>query len=278
MSNQDNRAQLSAGAVSGVFPVFKFGRNENVPSNQYVTLWEGGGLYEYFQPTLLRVSSDSADDTEFGTGARAIRLSGLDADFKPYVEVVDLDGTNSIVTVRRFSRMYRAQVWFTTTGGGYDRNAPGNIGTITVVAPRLGPDILAGVIEPGAGQSAMALFSVATGFTGVLSQVYITADSVQKIDARFMVREPDGAFNTFDAPIVDGGPYNLLRTEFQRVGEQSDIEIRVKAKTGSARVSGGFTLRMIDNRLGNAPQALPPTQSFGSPGDPPAPYWQQWGL
>mgnify|MGYP006921299728 CR=1 FL=1 len=62
-------------------------------------VWTAGGATSYAQlltGTALELVSSSANDASGGTGARTVRVKGLDANYNPFEEVVTLNGTTPV--------------------------------------------------------------------------------------------------------------------------------------------------------------------------------------
>ncbi len=159
---------VSAGRVSYIGSVYKFGYNAAVSSTEE-TVWFNGGLYSYPSSAIqMKVSSSDANDTASGgggTGARTVRVVGLDGDYSEVQEDVSLDGQTAVLTTTKFIRIFRAYVL--TAGSG--ETAAGTVyvgtGTVTNGVPAT---IYANL---GAGnQTQQAVYTVPAGKTGYMFQ------------------------------------------------------------------------------------------------------------
>lgn len=110
----------------------KFGRNPSVDTGTVPEdIWNVGGVYtghpEGFTPERVEVFSSDANDTSAGTGARTIRMFGLEsATSTAYTsEDITLDGTNPVQSTKSWYRINRAFVLTAGTGAT-------NAGTITI--------------------------------------------------------------------------------------------------------------------------------------------------
>lgn len=97
----------------------------------------------------VEVVSDDAADTEAGTGARVVRLTGLDANLHTVQEDVVLDGTTPVTTDTEFLRINGAEVIEVGSGGV-------NAGEIQVSD---GDGDVYSTIPAGAGKSLDAVFT-----------------------------------------------------------------------------------------------------------------------
>ena len=105
--NLPDYAMLSAlGYIRGVTSFRKFGRNNDIDTSTVPEeIWNGGGL-RYYPSTAaaLNVVSTNANDTAAGTGARTVRVTGLDANWNEISEIVTLNGLTPVQTVNSYLR------------------------------------------------------------------------------------------------------------------------------------------------------------------------------
>jgi len=167
--------------------VHKFGRN-NAVGAAWEDVWIRGGTYAWpTAATQLRISSSTAADTSTGLGAQTVTLEGLDANFVPITETVDLAGVSTAVTTQSFIRMNRAYV---ETAGSYNTlTAGGNAGTLTIntgtSAAMASIDVESSV---GMGQTQIARYTVPSGLFGYIESVVVSVDSAQAADFAFFKR------------------------------------------------------------------------------------------
>jgi len=130
--------RASAGLISGVTPIFKFGENQDIDTGTVPEdIIAGGGakLFPTVSSTISIVSSSVEDKDVTGTGLRSVFLSGLDSNYDVIEETVILDGTGAVVTTNSFFRLHRV----TGVSAGSSQTSVGNItfthseGTITVI-------------------------------------------------------------------------------------------------------------------------------------------------
>lgn len=158
-------AYLAGKSVDG-FVVHKFGKNSSTAAGEAIA--EPGGAYPYlnFSGSFnIRVASGgNAADTSAGTGARTIKVQGLDASGLIAEETITLAGTSATTDgTQNWSRVLRA---FVATAGTGRVNA-GNI----VVEKTDGTDLA--TIVAGEGQSELGYLMVPPGFQCALTHVLI---------------------------------------------------------------------------------------------------------
>jgi hypothetical protein len=151
----------------------KFGRNADVDGVSSVEdVWSRGGLYTGF-PTgaadTVSVSSSSSNDTVAGSGARTIRIFGLNAAGTRQIEDLTLNGTTPVVTTSLWTRLTFIKC---LTGGSLQTNS----GTITVSHTNTPANVLAEV-PVGFGSSQITAFTVEAGYTGILKNLQVGASN-----------------------------------------------------------------------------------------------------
>lgn len=105
----------------------KFGRNQDVDSSANETVWAAGGLYTFASGAEdLEILSDDANDTAAGTGARTVRIVGLDANYNEFIDTYTLNGTTAVaMNQRQYLRVHRCVVVSAGTGfGDFHRATP----------------------------------------------------------------------------------------------------------------------------------------------------------
>ena len=113
-----NAYRMAAGRNPGMSWVEFVARNPDVDTATVPeTLSPVGGLLTFRDTAaVIEVVSSSADDDSAGTGARTIRVDGLDANWDMLSETVTLDGTTPVTTTGEFIRINAVEV--TTVGTG----------------------------------------------------------------------------------------------------------------------------------------------------------------
>lgn len=154
--------QVSRGLISGVSRVPIFGHNFDIDTATVPEdVWEAGGLYP-FQTSAqsLEILSDSPLDTALGTGARTVKVTGLDTNWVQQSETVSLNGVGVVPLTQQYLRINDCRA--ATSGSGY-----ANAGLITLrVAGGGATQALIGV---GDGRAMQAVYSVPAGHTLYLS-------------------------------------------------------------------------------------------------------------
>jgi len=232
---------VQQGKVPGYSMVNKFGYNDSIGSGAFETIWETGNNYSW-QSTAVTVDvvSDNVNDDVAGTGARTLRIQGLDGSYNLAEETVDMDGTTTVTTTQTFLRVFRMSVETAGSSGN-------NEGTITVTYT--GGSDVAATISAGNGQTLMALYTIPAGYTGYLLSMNISSGKDQEMDFKFIQRDngvANAAFQTKQFLNVRGGQTTVIFNAINVIPQKSDIYVSGKASSTSSS-SASFDLLLVQD-------------------------------
>jgi hypothetical protein len=232
---------VQQGKVPGYSMVNKFGYNPTIGSGSFETIWETGGNYSW-QSTAVTVDvvSDDVNDDVAGTGARTLRIQGLDGSYNFAEETVDMDGTTTVTTTQTFLRVFRMSVETAGSSGN-------NEGTITVTYT--GGSDVAATISAGNGQTLMALYTIPAGYTGYLLSMNISSGKDQEMNFKFIQRDnsvANAAFQTKQFLDVRGGQTTVIFNAINVIPEKSDIYVSGKGSSTSS-ASASFDLLLVQD-------------------------------
>ena len=233
--------QVAQGTIEGYSNVSKFGYNPSIGSLAFETIWETGDDYPW-QSTAVTVDvvSDNANDDVAGTGARTLKIQGLDGSYNLAEETVDMDGTTTVTTTQTFLRVFRMSVETAGTSGN-------NIGNITVTYT--GGSDVAATVTAGNGQTLMAIYTIPAGYTGYLLSMNISSGKDQEMDFKFIQRDnsvTNGAFQTKQFLNVRGGQTTVIFNAINVIPQKSDIYVSGKASSTSSS-SASFDLLLVQD-------------------------------
>ena len=140
-------------------------------------LWDIGGLYTGFPPGTqtpekFSIVSDSANDTAAGSGARTVRIFGLDSDWNELDETVTMNGTTPVLTTNTYRRFIRAQV---ISSGGSVANTNFNAGNITGTYETTTANVFFRM-PAGFGATRDGNYTVPLGWSGLLVRIRVEID------------------------------------------------------------------------------------------------------
>jgi hypothetical protein len=232
---------VQQGKVPGYSMVNKFGYNSSIGSGAFETIWETGDDYPW-QSTAVTVDvvSDNTNDDVAGTGARTLRIQGLDGSYNFAEETVDMDGTTTVTTTQTFLRVFRMSVETAGTSGN-------NIGNISVTYT--GGSDVAATITAGNGQTLMTLYTIPAGYTGYLLSMNISSGKDQEMEFKFIQRDnsvANAAFQTKQFLDVRGGQTTVIFNAVNVIPQKSDIYVSGKASSTSS-ASASFDLLLVQD-------------------------------
>lgn len=246
----DSEIDMAAGRFQGFSIVNKFGTNSDIDTASVPEdIWEGGGVYTGFpsELELVEVVSSSANDDSDGTGARTVRITGLDANWDVLSETVTLDGTTPVDTVAQFRRVHTATVMSAGSGGV-------NAGIITVRHSTTTANVFL-AMAVGRNQSNVSAYTVPAGYTAYMRAMHCSirgtaqANTPGAVEGHIWTRAFEAPFRS-RRPFIVSSNYRLYDKIYGGIvfTEKSDLVLRITATSGdNASVSGGYDLILVKN-------------------------------
>lgn len=247
--NEPWELQVSRGQISWHTSVTIFGYNEDVDTSME-TIWPYGGLLAFPSVALqLKVSSDSANDTAAGTGARTVYLSGLDANHAVISEVVTLNGQTPVLTTGSYLHVNQCYV---ATAGSLD-SAAGNIyfgdGVVTSGVPATVYDI----IKFDYNTRVTGSYTVPAGYTGYISQGLFSSGQSSgsgPVTGRLMTRGTDDIRRTAAIVTINNGSADYAFEYPVAVPEKTTLEAQAVGAGTNNACSSMFILLLVKNDAG----------------------------
>lgn len=251
MPTDDACLNLSRGLVTGIATLNKFGWNPDIDTaTDPEDIWDAGGLH--VPPTAARlhdIVSAVAADAAAGTGARTIRVEGLDASYAEQTEDITMNGVTPVPTVNTYTRIYRMYV---LTAGSVGTNS----GNITATAQT--DATVTAQISGNKGQTLMAVYSVPASKTLYLTGYYggiIRSAATGSITIQLMTRgdidsaEPATRVRHMTGSDVRGTNYvHHQFAPYVSYTEKTDVFVRVQeVAANNSEVFGGFDGFLVDN-------------------------------
>lgn len=147
----------------------KFGYNEDIDTTtdpEIIAAWGGTFTYITSGETIDIVSSSANDDASPATGAQQIIIWGVDEDWLPQTEIVEMNGVTPVTTTSQWIGINRVSIYLAGSGMKND-------GNITITATTSG-DTLA-YMPAGEGTSQQAIFYVAADHKFLASFLWFNA-------------------------------------------------------------------------------------------------------
>lgn len=216
------------------------------------TVWPYGGILPFPASALqLSVSSDSANDTAAGTGARTVYVGGLDANHNQISETVTMNGQTAVLTTQSF--LHINQCYVVTTGSG--NSAAGSIyfgtGVVTLGVPATVYDI----IQFDYNARITGSYTVPAGYTAYISQgLFSTGQGSGSgpVTGRLVTRGLDNVRRTAAIVTLNNGAADYTFEYPVAVPENTTVEAQAVGAGTNNACSSMFILVLIKNDAGTA--------------------------
>jgi hypothetical protein len=202
-------------------------------------IWTVGGTLTYLTTAAaLEILSSDANDTALGTGARTVKILGLDADHAEIEETLTMDGVTPVATTLSYLRVYRMFVVTAGTGGV-------NAGTITLRRPA-GP-VTQAEIAIGDNQTLMSQYTIPASKTAFLLKNYINVGKGQDVTGSLLSRVEGEVFQVKKRLLLFENSIVFPVEPEISFSEKTDIVIRGSTSAGTVAVSAGYSLLVVDD-------------------------------
>jgi hypothetical protein len=246
--NEDFSLQVARGLIPGHSVVTVFGYNPDVDTSEE-SVWPDGGTVPH--PTVASVlkvsSSDAADVSPSGTGARTVQITGLNANYFEVSETVVLNGQTAVNTVNSY--LYVNGLTVTSVGSGGANAGNVNVGTGTVTSGV--PAVLYDMIAIGYNNRTTGHYCIPAGYTGFLVQGLFTAGQASgstAITGKLLIHSSDdnivrvGAITT-----LNNGVVQYMFNYPTAIPEKNCIGATAIGSAANNSVSSMFNICLIKN-------------------------------
>lgn len=221
MSIGINAIAAAAGAVPHVRMIDVVFRNPDVDTATVPeTVWPLGGLVAFRSAAaVVEIVSSNAADAATGTGARTVRIDGLDADYVEVSETLTLNGTTPVVGVVEFLRINSVVV--VTAGTGKV-----NAGNITLRDS--GAGTTRSYIDAGRGRAEVGVFTVPAGHKIMATDWVVSSEIITgHTGADFEFWTTKGGVRSISWALTGAGTSSVYPTIPHPFEEKTDIEVIV---------------------------------------------------
>ena len=201
-------------------------------------VWDGGDVYPFPSAAAeTTIASTDANDAAAGTGARTVRVYGLDSDYKSISEDVTLDGTNDVTLSNQYLRCFRMKV---LTAGSHETN----VGDLQV---KHGSTVIT-QITADEGQTLMAIYTVPDdGQKMFLVKWYVTCGKKKTTNAtiKLQMRGYGGAWQTKEVIQISNtsGDWQYEYPVPLRLSPKTDIRVRIgDVAADGTDITAGFDI------------------------------------
>ena len=237
--------QVARGQIYGHSVRHVFGYNPDVDSSEE-TVWAINGILGHpASPTIMTVSSSSADDAAAGTGARTVFIEGVNGTGGLVTETVTLDGQTAVSTVNSYDAIERMVVL--TVGSGEKNAGLIYIGTGTVTSGV--PAVPYNVMGIGENNAITGHFTCPAGFTAYLTKGSISVGPTvanQFVLGRLKLRGTDGITRTAAKVTVQSGTAEFDFYYPVKINATECITATAQGSGNNAAVSSYFQIVLVE--------------------------------
>ncbi len=249
--NEPWELQVARGQITWHESATIFGYNSDV-DGAMETVWPYGGLLPFPSAALqLSVSSDNANDTSNGTGARTVYLEGLDANHNTISEIVSLNGQTAVTTTKSYLHVNQCYV---ATAGSLD-SAAGSIYFGTGVVTAGVPATVYDIIQYDYNTRITGSYTIPAGYTGYVSQGLFSSGQSSgsgPVTGRLVTRGTDEIKRTAAIVTINNGAADYVFEYPLVVPEKTTIEAQAIGTGNNNACSSMFILVLIKNDAGTA--------------------------
>ena len=239
----DYNHECSKKTVSGCFAVVVNAHNPDVDiATSPEDIWEVGGrlilpqIREGFIARPLLIVSDAINDTLGGNGTRTLLLEGLDINYKPISDTINMNGTSTVETNIPFWRLNRAT---SIKSGSFGTN----VGTITITRV-IDPAATWMIVSPNLGISKNSQFTTPRGMTAWFMGAKISSTKTGGgqnpiVNFKFRTRDVNGSWVQRFHEKLDTSVANQLTVDElvqEPIGEGTDTLWEVTSDQNNADV------------------------------------------
>lgn len=140
---------------------------------------------------VVTVVSSSANDASAGTGARTVKITGLNSSWEEQSETITLNGTTSVDSTNTYLRVYGFEVLTAGSGGV-------TAGAITIAQKVTTANIFL-VIAAGLNKEYSSQYTIPKGKTGYVVQVWgkVRKGTSSTVDGFVLYRTNNGLYSKY---------------------------------------------------------------------------------
>jgi hypothetical protein len=238
--------QVGRGQIAFHSVVHVFGYNPDVDTVEE-TIWPIDGILSHPpSPTVMTISSSSADDTAAGTGAQQVFIEGVNGTGGIVTETVTLNGQTPVSTVNSYDAIERMVSVSVGSGGANAGIIYAGTGTVTAGVPAV-PYSAMGV---GENASMVGHWTCPTGHTGYLVYGKITVGPTAGnhfVLARLKLRTQGGIVVTAAKTVIQQGEANYPFDYPVTIREGECVTATAQNSGTNAAVSSYFQIVLVRN-------------------------------
>jgi hypothetical protein len=239
--------QVARGQIPGHSIIHVFGFNPDVDTLEE-TVWPIDGILGHPpSPTVMSISSTSANDAAAGTGARTVLVEGVNGTGGLVQEIITLNGQTAVNTVNTYDAIERMVVLTVGSGGVNAGLIYAGTGTVTAGVPA----VPYSVIGVGENISIVGHWTCPAGFTGYITKGSISVGPTagnQFVLGRLKLRGADDIVRTAAKVALQSGTASFDFLYPIRINAGECVTATAQNSGNNAAVSSYFQIVQIQER------------------------------
>ena len=243
LADRDFILEVARGKIQGYTYVRRGGINRDIDAAATEDICPGGTINWQTSAVAMEIISTDVDDVaSTGTGARTVKVVGLDSSWNEQLETISMNGTTAVASVNNYRFVDRAEI--VTTG-----SSETNEGDITVRTVS-GSNAVA-VMPAGYGQNWTAAYTIPAGKTGFLVSWYnhLLAATDGSMEMRLMVAEDGVGWRTILIHELTraGSGYSHVDEDdlLLQLAQKTRIKVTGTSSAANLAVSTSFSLILV---------------------------------
>lgn len=236
---QDWLTEVSKGNIPNHETLIIRGLNTDVGTS-FETVWPEGGI-KVFQSaaSIQTLSSDNANDTLLGTGARIVTVRGLLSDHTEASEDVEMDGLTGVSTLNSYLRINEVGIKAGESGSSGFNEGIVYVGTGVIMSGK--PAVVVNLIPINSSISQSAFFTIPAGKKLLSYSRSYGVDAGRSAIIVGTLVEQGTKYSTFTVPITQN-LFEIIDSVPLSVDEKIDI-IFTAISTSGGGSSADITIR-----------------------------------
>ena len=226
-NHRHNPVAIVKGDIGDKTAVFLLGHNNSVAATDELVSAQSAAYVYLPKGEKLTVGATSANDDTSGTGARTVKLWGVDSSFAYQTETLTIAGAETVSTSNKFARCWKAEVLTAGSGGV-------NAGEIQIMNDA--SDTTLQIIPAGWNGSRAAMITVPAGSTLYVIGWSASEDQAKATEVSIWECPDDLAWIQRDAMVIKQQSAQYLFPVPLEFAAQSDVEFRAKSTGASGNV------------------------------------------
>jgi hypothetical protein len=205
-------------------------------------IWGDVSTFTGFNATsaqTVSLVSTSVLDTSAGTGARSVRLYGLNQNYELIEETVTLNGTTPVISTSQFIRIYFMEIILV----GSTSSNQGDIRATQTTS-----SILLQIMRATGNRSRAACYTIPAATTGYVVGFDAALSLSTAVAGRVAVwTKPQGGYGSasYLTSITNTVPATVRFPVYIKLPPKTDVSLRMFSITGTAYVTGHLYLLLV---------------------------------